>query len=96
MSAITLTLVKSTPSENGGFILKLQNKDEKVMETAFGTKTQATQETYYMKVDKPAIKVGKSADLDISDFKVVERPYEIDDEENGGKKTISLKWLQIR
>ena len=96
MTTVNLTLISKTPSENGGEILKLQNADEKAEQTAFGMKTQKTQVTYYMKVDKCPLAKGKSADLDLDMFNIVERPFEIEDEETKEMKTIHLKWLHLK
>ena len=95
MSTISLTVVKSTPSKNGGHILKLQNKQSKTIATPFGQKTQSSQETYYMKVDAPQA-VGFTATLDTDAYKVIERDFVITDptsDLNG--QTIQLKWLSI-
>ena len=93
---INLAVAKCSPSKNGGFILKLQHKEvAKTVTTAFGNKTQESQATYYMKVDN-AVALGFKADLDISQFRVVERPYVVEDptsELNG--QTIQLKWLHL-
>lgn len=100
MSATTqmvlLTLVSSTPSSNGGFILKLQNKSTKEVQTPFGMKKSDHQETYYMKVADNSCKVGFQAEMDLSQFNIVERPYTIDDANSDiNGQTIQLKWLQI-
>ena len=77
-----------------GFVVKLQTKEDKSVVTAFGTKTSATQETYYMKLDT-APAVGFKAPLEMDDFKVVERPYTITEGPDAGT-TIMLKWLHIK
>ena len=90
-----LKCVKCTSSKNGGFILKLQNKEEKSIETPFGKKTQTSQNTYYMKVDEECA-VGTEAELNVDDFNVIERQYTIDDESSDlHGETIQLKWLSI-
>lgn len=93
---MTLELVSATESKNGGHILKLQNKDVKSAETPFGLKTQKTQHTFYMKVDAVAGKVGDKHEMNLDEFKIIERPYTIDDDtsENNGDE-IMLKWLSI-
>lgn len=90
-NTIKLTVVSCTPSSKGGFINKLQHKEVKSIDTAFGKKTQESQVTYYMKTDS-SNEVGFSADLDISNLKIVERPFVVDDK-NG--QEIMLKWLHI-
>lgn len=93
---VLLTLVSSTPSQNGGFILKLQNKSTKEIATPFGKKVSDHQETYYMKVAENTCQVGFKAEMDLSQFNIVERPYTIDDPNSDiNGQTIQLKWLQI-
>lgn len=88
--------MSATKSTNGGEILKLQNKQEgKTLKTAFGTKTQNVQITYYMKVDECPLKVGSKETLDLDMFNIVERPFTIEEGENAGSDII-LKWLQIK
>jgi hypothetical protein len=73
---LKLKVTKSTLSSNGGYIITLQSKESKSMQTPFGLKTQESQLTYYMKVTE-AQPIGKEADMDINLFDVVERPYTI-------------------
>lgn len=99
-----LTVVKCTPSTKGGFLLKLQSKAAKQLDTAFGSITQTSQETYYMKVGTTQ-PVGKVADLDIDLFKVTELPFTIPAQPTIGtpgqpeykeatmEEVIQLKWL---
>ena len=95
MSTINLEVVKSTPSTKGGHIIKLQHKDSKSIDTPFGKKTQESQETYYMKVDNPGT-VGFKADLDLSNFRVIERDFTINDPKSDlNGQTIQLKWLSL-
>jgi hypothetical protein len=95
MSTINLEVVKSTPSKNGGHILKLQHKESKSIDTPFGKKTQESQETYYMKVDD-AGQLGFKAELDISQFRVIERDFTVEDPQSDlNGQTIQLKWLSL-
>lgn len=87
---INLTVVSATLSSNGGFIHKLQNKTSTVVDTPFGKKTQDSQVTYYMKLDDAA-PIGMQAEIDIDNFKVVERPYTVPDT----GEVLELKWLQL-
>lgn len=73
---IELTCVKCTESVNGGYVLKLQNKDDKVMVSPFGTTTQKKQVTYYMKVGTP-VTLGFKGIINPDNYKVTEMPYEI-------------------
>ena len=84
--------MSSTASENGGHILKLQSKQDKVQETVFGTTTQKSQETYYLKVGAP-VAVGTVGDIDISKFKVTELPYVLPEGNENAGQTVMLKWL---
>lgn len=96
-STITLTVQSVTSSSNGGFIMKLQNKSEKTVETPFGSKTQTNQLTRYIKINTTAAKVGDNITADLSEFNEVQRPYEIKDPAspmNG--KTVMLTWLQLK
>lgn len=96
------TLIKATPSTKGGHILKLQAKDTKRLDTGFGIKTNTSQTTYYMKVASVSVAVGASAELDVSQFNIVERPHTITESvvtPNGTvqqPKEIMLKWLQLK
>lgn len=103
-NSIKLTCISSTASENGGHILKLQNKEVVTVDTGFGMKTQGKQQTYYMKVDAACL-VGKVAILDLEHFRIIEHPFDIvtppvgaPDEDGyiaGKIETIQLKWLSI-
>lgn len=99
-----LTCIACTASENGGFILKLQNKSDKVETSAFGTTTQKQQSTYYMKVGSNMVadpaKAGKQrtvlgvvADLDLDNYKVTELPYVLPEGAENAGETVQLKWL---
>jgi len=85
-----LTLIKATPTtKTPGFILKLQTKTS--LTTAFGQKD--AQLTFYMKTQTCALQQNQSAELDINQFQIIERPHTI--QENGVDKVIMLKWLQL-
>lgn len=71
-----LKCISSTSSKNGGFVVKLQNKDIIELDTPFGKKTQAAQTTFYVKMDND-VAIGTEGDLDLSKFQVIENPYEI-------------------
>lgn len=95
MANIQLEVVKSTASTKGGHILKLQHKESKSIETPFGKKTQESQETYYMKVDNPGT-VGFKAELDLSQFRIIERDFKVEDPNSDlNGQTIQLKWLSL-
>lgn len=107
MNKVLLTCISSTPSVNGGFVVKLQSTSDLVVTTAFGTKTQKSQLTYYIKLDT-TVKPGFAAELDLSQFEIVERPFMLDVAATAAnpaigqaavpahQEEIMLKWLQIR
>ena len=97
MAKVNLSVTKSTPCSDGsGFIVTAQRKDVTTVLTPFGvSKTGGSQETYYVKLNaQPTI---MEVELELNDWKIVERPFTITDEssENFGK-TISLKWLHLK
>jgi len=112
---MNMELVQVTPTPNAetaGFILKLQNKSEKILETAFGTKVTQSSLTYYMKVNelpaglklapipgKPGSKkpaVKFTADLDIDCFNVKERSDYEFEGDDGNIITPVTKWLSLK
>lgn len=108
MNSITLTCISSTATQKqDGFIVKLQTTADKSVVTAFGSKTQKSQTTYYIKLDTP-VKVGFSAPLDLDMFTIVERPFDLEVDatpanpamgiaaEPARTETVLLKWLQIK
>lgn len=82
--------ISCTESSNGGFIAKLQNKVSKSINVFGVTKTTEQQSTYYIKVDT-AIPVGKEDELPLGSFKVVERPFVLEDT----GEEVMLKWLHL-
>jgi hypothetical protein len=88
---VTLTVSKSKESSNGGYVLTLKHKsDSESVATPFGNTTKSdTLNTYYMKVED-APENGFSAQLDLDDYTIVERPFTT---ESG--KDLMLKWLHI-
>ncbi len=96
MANLMLSVAKATQTKDKKFILKLQHKSSKQMQTPFGMKTVEHQETYYMKTDtSPGI--GFSAELDPNTFIIKERDYLVEDpnsDMNG--QTIQLKWLHLK
>ena len=97
MALVKLSVTKATPCADGsGFIVTAQRKDTKTVMTAFGvSKTGGSQETYYVKLSaQPTV---TEVELELDDWKIVERPFTITDEssDNFGK-TIPLKWLHLK
>ena len=87
----TFEVISSNPTKKGnGFITKLQNKTEKIIDTGFGIKTSNTQETYYIKLDKQ-IAVGTTNTLDLDKFEIVGKSFITDEGEE-----LTLKWLFLK
>lgn len=82
-----------TPSENEGFILKLQHREIKSSKTPFGLKTQPVQHTFYMKVAEEC-EVGFKAEMNVNDMRIVEREFTIPEGDNAGE-VVMLKWLHL-
>ena len=95
MSTIkNLTVESSNATVNNSFCNKLVSKTEVITPTVFGNNISNTQETYYLFTDKQNAK-GFSAQLDIAKFDVVEKPFDIT-QENGTIETVQLKYLYPR
>lgn len=102
MTLIKLTCIACTKSTNSGFILKLQNKEDQVAVSAFGTTVQKKQQTYYMKVGASTVPapgnktrpvLGVVADLDLDNYTVTEMPYVLPESAENAGETVQLKWL---
>ena len=95
MSTIkNLTVESSNVTVNNSFCNKLVSKTEIITPTVFGNSISQTQETYYLFTDKANAK-GFTAQLDIANFDVVEKPFEITNDK-GIAETIQLKYLYPR
>jgi len=86
--------VKSTESSKGGFVNTIVTEQVKTAIVFGQEKQDVSRRTYYIKTPK-AIPVNKEAELDLANFRVVERPYTFTDEETGEEKTIACKWLHL-
>lgn len=77
-------------TSNGNEIVKLQHRVE--IETPLGVSRQS--ETYYMavKAGTVKVKVDDKVDLNISDFRVTERPFTLPDT----GEEVMLKWLSLK
>jgi hypothetical protein len=85
------SVVSSSPTKNGNFCNKIQNKSVIKVETEFGNVEQERQQTFYL-FTKTQNEIGKKANLDISKFEVVSKDYNIEEGELAGE-TITLKYL---
>lgn len=74
------------------FFTKLESKHFKVIETAFGPVQSSQSETYYMFLGKEP-KLGFKAELDVSLFDIVDKPFHTIKEGTGEPVTIMLKYL---
>lgn len=102
----TFTVSSITPTaKKDGYITKLQTKESKVVDLGLlGNKTQTTQLTYYIKLDKPQVKVGQEVPVDMAMFSVVERAYTMPVDailEDGTSnpqagQDVMLKWLHLK
>jgi hypothetical protein len=85
---------KSTASSKGGFVNTIVSETSKSVIVFGQEKTETVTRTYYIKTPKP-IAVNAKAELDLDNFRIVERPYTFVDEETGEEKTIACKWLHL-
>jgi hypothetical protein len=94
MATETFKCVKSTLSSKGGFVNTIVTEQRKSVEVFGQMKEEVTKRTYYIKTEK-TIPLNKEAQLDLANFRIVERPYTFTDEETGEEKTIACKWLHL-
>lgn len=80
----------SDKTTNGNFIHTLKTEGETIK--VLGQDMVGNGLTYYAAL-KGAAKVGSEEVIDLGKFDVVERPYEVTDEESGEIRTLMLKWL---
>jgi hypothetical protein len=88
---VKFTVVSCNPNQNQGFVFKLETIEQA---TAFGL-TKTIKRTYYIGGMPEAVEVGKEFEEDIDKFEIVERPYEIVNE-NQEREIIYLKWLHVK
>lgn len=86
-----LTVVSSNVTTNNNFCNKLQAKTTRTVATAFGNNTSEQQETYYLFTDK-ANQVGFKAPLDLANFDIVNKPFDMP-QADGTIEKITLKYL---
>lgn len=90
---VTVSKVSSKPSSNGNFIhtVKTEGKTVKVL----GVDKTSGQLTYFVALPQ-AVAVGSKHEIDLSQFTITERPYEVVDKTTGAMQTLMLKWLHIK
>lgn len=86
-----LKVESSNVTNLGHYCNKLVCKSEKTVATPFGNNTSNTQETYYMFTNNPNT-VGFEAELDLSKFDIVNKPFDMP-KEDGSVERIQLKYL---
>ena len=93
MSLINVKVESSNPTKNNdAYCNKLVSSKEITVDTPLGKVTQERKKTFYMFTDQQNEK-GIEADLNLALFDVVERVYEVEDEDTNEMVTIKLKYL---
>lgn len=91
MAKVKVKVLKvSDKTTNGNFIHTLKTEGETIK--ILGQDMIGTGLTYYAAL-KGAAKVGTEEVVDLTRFDIVERPYEVTDEDSGELRTMMLKWL---
>jgi hypothetical protein len=86
-----LKVESSNVTKLGHYCNKLVCKTQNTVNSAFGTTTSESQETYYLFTGNQN-KVGFEAELDISQFDLVTKPFAVT-KEDGTQETVLLKYL---
>ena len=89
---VTVAKVSTQPTTNGNFIHTVKTGGKTV--NVLGVDKVSSQLTYFIALPK-AVAAGTEHELDLDQFRVEERPYEVADEQTGEMKTLMLKWLHI-
>jgi hypothetical protein len=90
---VTVSKVSSKASTNGNFIHTVKTEGKTV--NVLGVDKTSGQLTYFVALPQ-AVAVGSTHEIDLSQFTITERPYEVDDKVTGAKTTLMLKWLHIK
>jgi hypothetical protein len=91
MAKIKITVTKvSEKTSNGNYIHTLKSEGATIK--VLGQDCVGTGLTYFVAL-KQAAQVNASEIMDLDRFDVVERPFDIVDEETGEERTLLLKWL---
>lgn len=86
------TVESSNEGENGSYCNKLITETVITRETGFGMVTDNHKETYYL-FTTTQNQVGKEAELDMSHFRVYEKPYAFRGDD-GNMVHATLKYLK--
>jgi len=90
---VTVSKVSATASKNGNFIHTVKTEGKKV--SVLGIEKTSGALTYFIALPSAA-PLNSQHELDMDQFSVTERPYEVADRETGELTTIMLKWLHIK
>ena len=90
---VKVSKVSATPSKNGNFIHTVKTEGKKV--NVLGVEKQSGALTYFIALPS-AVAVGSEHEIDMAQFRVEERPYEVADQVTGEVQTLMLKWLHIK
>jgi hypothetical protein len=91
---VTVSKVSAQPTSNGNFIHTLKTEGNNAV-TVFGEEKKANGLTYYIAL-KGQQKVGAKDTIDLDLFNIVERPFDVTDEQSGEVTTYLLKWLHVK
>lgn len=90
---VTVAKCSTKPSSNGNYIHTVKTEGKTVQ--VLGQQKVSGQLTYFIALPKPTA-VGSVHDIDMDQFTVTERPYEVVDQTTGAVQTLMLKWLHIK
>jgi hypothetical protein len=90
---VTVTKCSTTPSKSGNYIHTVKTEGKTVQ--VLGQNKVSGQLTYFIALQKPTA-LNSVHELDMDNFSITERPYEVADATTGEVKTLMLKWLHIK
>jgi hypothetical protein len=90
---VTVSKCSTQASKNGNFIHTLKTEGKEV--NVLGQSKVSGQLTYFIALSKPT-KVGTVDELDMDQFRIEERPYEVVNQTTGEMEKIMLKWLHVK
>lgn len=90
---VKVSKVSTTPSKNGNYIHTVKTEGKKV--NVLGVEKVSGALTYFVALPS-AVAVGTEHDIDMDQFRIEERPYEVADAATGEVQTLQLKWLHIK
>ena len=90
---VKVSKVSATPSKNGNYIHTVKTEGKKV--NVLGIEKLSGALTYFIALPAAAA-VGSEHEIDMAQFRVEERPYDVADPTTGEVQTLQLKWLHIK